>query len=321
MFKSARRVAAFAVAMAFIVGFAATAKAEVEHVRVCSLYGAGFYYIPGTDTCLKVGGFVRSDQTDNEWGWNGEVLGYVGSVHASSFLNSYNTDVIGGRGALGLRLPAYFRVQADVQGEETGNYCNLCRDRSYLAGGFHFDWNMVSNVDGGLFGGFATIKPTFSTQRSDYGFVGLETRYFTKNWMVGGQIGHINLNSGPGTLDDITFMEGRFRLSLGRVLKYAPLEKLGFGATFGRAYGKIANTSINTDSSQWSVSFDYQVAANINLFVGYHNYENSVQPVGTVWKEQIFNVGLKGDWETEGSTVPIEPTVPLPIMLRTLATF
>ncbi|GAB1715899.1 MAG: porin [Nitrobacter sp.] len=33
----------------------------VEYVKVCSLYGAGFYYIPGTDTCIKLGGFARVD--------------------------------------------------------------------------------------------------------------------------------------------------------------------------------------------------------------------------------------------------------------------
>ncbi|MEZ0212091.1 MAG: porin, partial [Xanthobacteraceae bacterium] len=32
-----------------------------EYVKICSAYGAGFYYIPGTDTCLKVGGFVQVD--------------------------------------------------------------------------------------------------------------------------------------------------------------------------------------------------------------------------------------------------------------------
>jgi hypothetical protein len=31
----------------------------VEYVRICSLYGAGFYYIPGTDTCIKLGGYTR----------------------------------------------------------------------------------------------------------------------------------------------------------------------------------------------------------------------------------------------------------------------
>ncbi|MDH7794615.1 MULTISPECIES: porin [unclassified Beijerinckia] len=35
--------------------------APVEYVRVCDTYGAGFYFIPGTDTCLKVGGRVRVD--------------------------------------------------------------------------------------------------------------------------------------------------------------------------------------------------------------------------------------------------------------------
>src|ERR1700755_987887 len=33
----------------------------VEYVRICSLYGAGFYYIPGTDTCIKLGGYLRAE--------------------------------------------------------------------------------------------------------------------------------------------------------------------------------------------------------------------------------------------------------------------
>jgi hypothetical protein len=37
----------------------------VEYVRICSLYGAGFFYIPGTDTCIKLGGYVRADTTFN----------------------------------------------------------------------------------------------------------------------------------------------------------------------------------------------------------------------------------------------------------------
>jgi hypothetical protein len=33
----------------------------VEYVRVCDVYGTSFYYIPGTEICLKVGGYVRYD--------------------------------------------------------------------------------------------------------------------------------------------------------------------------------------------------------------------------------------------------------------------
>jgi hypothetical protein len=37
----------------------------VEYVKICSLYGAGFYYIPGTDTCIKIGGAIRLDTAFN----------------------------------------------------------------------------------------------------------------------------------------------------------------------------------------------------------------------------------------------------------------
>ena len=37
----------------------------VEYVKVCSLYGPGFYYIPGTDTCIKLGGYLRMDVLAN----------------------------------------------------------------------------------------------------------------------------------------------------------------------------------------------------------------------------------------------------------------
>ncbi|MEW9806715.1 porin [Mesorhizobium sp. ZMM04-5] len=33
----------------------------MEYVRICDTYGVGFYYIPGTETCLKVSGYVRYD--------------------------------------------------------------------------------------------------------------------------------------------------------------------------------------------------------------------------------------------------------------------
>jgi hypothetical protein len=50
----------------------------VEYVKVCSLYGAGFWYIPGTDTCIKVGGYLRVDTTFNGGAhgapaWNGDL--------------------------------------------------------------------------------------------------------------------------------------------------------------------------------------------------------------------------------------------------------
>ncbi len=50
-------------------GLSSGSKAKpVQYVKICSLYGAGFYYIPGTDTCLKIGGFVRAEMVFNGGG-------------------------------------------------------------------------------------------------------------------------------------------------------------------------------------------------------------------------------------------------------------
>ncbi len=42
------------------------AAPAVDYVRICNAYGNGFFYIPGTDTCLRVGGFIRADYILND---------------------------------------------------------------------------------------------------------------------------------------------------------------------------------------------------------------------------------------------------------------
>src|ERR1700686_790839 len=42
--------------------------APVEYVKVCSLYGAGFWYVPGTDTCMKIGAWIRAEMRINNDG-------------------------------------------------------------------------------------------------------------------------------------------------------------------------------------------------------------------------------------------------------------
>ncbi|MBN9669090.1 porin [Roseibium aggregatum] len=51
------------------------APEPVDYVRICDAYGARFYYIPGSETCLRVGGRVRADyrirnfgEDQNAWG-------------------------------------------------------------------------------------------------------------------------------------------------------------------------------------------------------------------------------------------------------------
>ena len=37
----------------------------VQYVKICTLYGDGFYYIPGSDTCIRFSGYIRADYNYN----------------------------------------------------------------------------------------------------------------------------------------------------------------------------------------------------------------------------------------------------------------
>ena len=50
----------------------------VQYVKICSIYGEGFYYIPGSDTCVRFGGYVRADYYWHGQG-NGGVPFYTGA--------------------------------------------------------------------------------------------------------------------------------------------------------------------------------------------------------------------------------------------------
>jgi Porin subfamily len=105
--------------------------APVQYVKICTLYGDGFYYIPGTDICLKIGGYVRA-----EYGYNyGASLtngpwqapsGYMDRFDGADFL---------------MRSRAYAWFDSRQQTE----YGTL---RSFLQIGLNFD-NPANNVFNG----------------------------------------------------------------------------------------------------------------------------------------------------------------------------
>jgi hypothetical protein len=90
----------------------------VQYVKICSLYGAGFYYMPGTDTCLKVGGFVRTEYNFHSGG-SFSVRQRVNWDNPADTLNTW-------------RSRAYVTLDARSQTE----YGTL---RSYFAGGFQWE--------------------------------------------------------------------------------------------------------------------------------------------------------------------------------------
>jgi len=59
----------------------------VQYVKICSLYGAGFYYMPGTDMCLKIGGWVRAEASS---GINGNST--TGTFTTTDYNNRYTNN-------------------------------------------------------------------------------------------------------------------------------------------------------------------------------------------------------------------------------------
>jgi len=62
----------------------------VDYVKVCDAYGAGYFYIPGSDTCLKIGGYVKGYIDFYDTSAN-KVVG--GTFSATTISGSLTTNV------------------------------------------------------------------------------------------------------------------------------------------------------------------------------------------------------------------------------------
>jgi hypothetical protein len=104
--------------------------APVQYVKICSLYGEGFYYIPGTDICLKIGGYVQS-QAEYNAGSHGIVLGSGALAGDGRFTRATSQFAFSNRAVIGMdarnqtgygTLRTYLRFRAsstDTSGSAT----------------------------------------------------------------------------------------------------------------------------------------------------------------------------------------------------------
>jgi Porin subfamily len=103
----------------------------VEYVKICSLYGAGFYYIPGTDTCIRIGGAMRISTNINSTAY--DVPYFQGGANGA---NSYNRNFFTTRERFYLNVDTRTQTEYGV----VRTYANLLFDftqgRENIAGGF-----------------------------------------------------------------------------------------------------------------------------------------------------------------------------------------
>ena len=78
-------------AIGLFAGLAATpshAQGPVEYVRICDIYGAGFFYMPGTDTCLQ-----SNQVVDNQFAIaRASTRAATGTAMAASLVNPFLPD-------------------------------------------------------------------------------------------------------------------------------------------------------------------------------------------------------------------------------------
>lgn len=113
----------------------------VEYVKICSLYGAGFYYIPGTDTCIKLSGYLRAATT-----------------LAS---NSYAYPADSGLAAAHNRLSNYYSTRArEALNIDTRTATEYGMLRTYFQGVFTWNTGGYAGAGTGLTGGATAYNST-----------------------------------------------------------------------------------------------------------------------------------------------------------------
>lgn len=115
----------------------------IEYVKICSAYGAGFWYIPGTDTCLKLGGYLRADTTINGGGTHGQPAWSGDSGQQNRF-----RDVFISRSRMALTIDTRTASEYGVV-------------RTFLQGNFQF--NTFGTTNGAVLGS-SPAAPVTATQ-------------------------------------------------------------------------------------------------------------------------------------------------------------
>lgn len=260
--------------------FGASAK-PVEYVKVCSLYGAGFYYVPGTDVCVKLGGFVRPDEP------GGKICQRGGNYYYASPDASCGTPPTQYVRVCSLYSAGTYYVPG------AGSPCAPPGGTSYNWSGFYI------GVNGG--GGWARSgfdEPRDSTGNFDMsGFMGGLTFGYnaqTGSWVYGFE-GTIDFGNISGSTDvncraicststtHLGTLEGRlgYAFGSGRTLAY-----LKGGAAWGNIKMDVGGfPGSETNNWGWAVGagLEYKIAPNWSLKVEYNHIDlgrGSCDPFG-----------------------------------------
>jgi Porin subfamily len=157
----------------------------VQYVKICTLYGDGFYYIPGSDTCIRFSGYIRADYGFNVTG--ARTVHYTGAAGAQDRgVNQYSTRHRGSFSVDTRTQTAYGTLRTfqtyHLQNENGSESTNVAR--AFIQwGGFTFG-RTVSFTDHEGTLGDSGMRSLFQTQNeSSTGANGINQIAYT--WQLG----------------------------------------------------------------------------------------------------------------------------------------
>ena len=105
------------------------APEPVNYVRVCDVYGAGFFYIPGTETCLKIGGYVWYQVGTSS---NGGTPPYNWPTNRWGKSSRARLDIDARSETAWGTLRAFARIQADWEANGVANDGSVGQDQAII---------------------------------------------------------------------------------------------------------------------------------------------------------------------------------------------
>ncbi len=233
----------------------------MEYVRVCDAFGTGYFYIPGTETCLKISGEVRATvyaSEDSAEDWDSEV-------RARLAFEAKNDSEIG-------TIGSYIRIQGTA-GALADERADVVLDQAYITvGGFLVgrdltwvdDWGLAGESD--AFFGNAIFNTISYTYTSDAFTVGLGVDDLSDDF-AGNEVGvqgTLSAAIGPASLAAYAVYDfGDEEGGIAGVLS----ADIGPG-TLGIAAGWASGQSTGYDfASEWTVGAAYTFKATEKLSI------------------------------------------------------
>ena len=157
----------------------------VQYVKICTLYGDGFYYIPGSDTCIRFSGYIRADYGYNVTG--ARTANYSGAAGAQDrTVSNYSTRHRGSFSIDTRTQTAYGTLRTfstfHLQNENTTESTNIAR--AFIQwGGFTFGRTVSFTDHEGSLGDFGMRSLHQTQNQSDTGANG--TNQIAYTWQLG----------------------------------------------------------------------------------------------------------------------------------------